>query len=293
MVDYYISWCPDIHNDKEALEHIKNSKIIKGVEGIFPDECFITFNNLGLNYSLHNPRFKEYKNIEEVGFIEGYEKNKLLKQGLSNSNPSVMGFHPPRNKQEYENFTKNIRFLKSKTNKQILIEPRPFWIESNILKNSISKDIQEDMLNYLLNDFTKEISTVEFLDKYTKDNEIGILLDIAHTSILIDTLIESKIISETKEEYFLRYVKTLGSRIKQIHINEIGEIENTLIDAHAEIKENSESLKILELIYPYLKNLELITLEVKTNKNPLDHVIELEKEIKIIQEALLTNKILN
>ena len=61
--------------------------------------------------------------------------------------------------------------------------------------------------------------SIEFLDKYTKENNFGILLDISHTRIIYYALVEEKLIDLSLEEFFLEYVKVLGDRILSKQIN--------------------------------------------------------------------------
>jgi hypothetical protein len=187
MVNYYISWCPEISDSDDALEYIRNSPVIDGVEGSYDGDDFYKFEELGLNYSYHNPTFKKFDNISDKNFISDFEKNKLLRDGLRISAPKVVGFHPPRDSERFENFTKNMKFIQSRFDFEVLIEPRPFWLKKHFEnKKGFEKSYIHD---YLLDEFKVKISSIDFLENYMDENDFGMLLDISHTRITILSLI--------------------------------------------------------------------------------------------------------
>lgn len=287
MVEFYISWCPGITEDLKALEHIKNSEIIDGVEGIYVDDAFFKLKELNIKYSVHNPTFKDFKNVYEKEFNSDFPKNKLLNLALKESSTNVLSFHLPRVEDELDLFVENINFLQSKTDKSIIVENCGFWRKEDILNEKIDKNISKEMSNYLINEFISETFSIEFLDKFTKENNIGILLDISHIRITITSLSRSNLISESIDEFFIRYAKVLGDRVRQIHINDTFSCDDILLDRHGMLNERSESIRILKLIIPYLKNLEFVNLEINTKLSPIEHVKELEKEIMMIKKEIL------
>jgi len=283
MVDFYVSWCPGISKCDDALEYVRNSKLIKGVEGSYESDCFYRFEELGLNYSYHNPTFKEFDNISDENFISDFEKNKLLRDGLKISAPGVVGFHPPKNAERFENFTKNMKFIQSKFDFEVLIEPRPYWLKKDFEnKKGFERSYIQD---YLLDDFKVKISSLDFLEKYMEENNFGMLLDISHTRITILSLIDGGFIDDTLDGFYIKLAKRLGNKIKQIHINHSKFTDGVYLDSHSMLEADCEAVRILKLISPYLKNIEFITLEITTGFKPLEHVKELEKEILFIKDC--------
>jgi hypothetical protein len=58
------------------------------------------------------------------------------------------------------------------------------------------------------------------------------------------------------------------------------------LDSHSLLEKDCEALRILEMISPYLNNVEFITLEIYSGLKPLEHVKELEKQIELVQDCL-------
>ena len=284
MVEFYISWCPGIKECDKALDYVKNSKTIDGIEGSYDGDEFYKTSELGIKYSYHNPTFRKFKNIKDSGFIEDFENNKILSDGIKISAPSVIGIHAPLIESEFSDFIKNIKFLQSKTDKELLIEPRPFWLKKDFENK---KGFERSWIHkYLLNKFRVKISSMDFLDKFMEDNKMGMLIDISHTRITMLSLIEGGFYNGTIDEFFIEWVKKFGDRTKQIHINHSKFTDGVYLDSHSMLEPSCEALRILKLIYPYLKNVEFITLEVSTGFEPLEHVKELEKEIEYVRECL-------
>lgn len=284
MVEFYISWCPGIGENDEALDYVKNSKTIDGIEGSYDSSEFYKFSKLGIKYSYHNPTFKKFKNIKDSGYIEGFENNTILKDGIKISAPKVIGVHAPLIESEFSDFINNLKFLQTKTDKELLIEPRPFWLKKDFENK---KGFERSWIHhYLLDDFKVKISSIEYLERFMEDNNMGMLLDISHTRITMLSLIEDGHYKGTIDEFFIEWVKKLGDKIKQIHINHSKFTDGVYLDSHSLIEPGCEALRILKLIYPYLENIEFITLEVSTGFSPLEHVKELEKEIEYVRNAL-------
>jgi hypothetical protein len=285
MVKFYISWCPGIGECDRALEYVKNSKVIDGIEGSYDSIEFYKISELGIKYSYHNPTFrKNYKNINEVGYIEDFENNKILRDGIKISSPSVIGLHAPLDESEFPQFEKNLKFLQSKTDKEFLIEPRPFWLRKDF---EFKKGFDRSWIKkYLLDDFKVKISTIDFLDNFLDKNHLGMLLDISHTRITMMYMIEGGFYEGTLDEFFIEWVKRFGDRIKQIHINHSKFADGVFLDSHSMLTEGCEALRILKLVYPYLNNVEFINLEVNTGFEPFEHVKELEREIELVKYSL-------
>src|SRR6056297_835902 len=113
MVEIYVSWCKGISDNNEALEMIKRSDIIDGIE-TSELEDIDKLKKSGIKSSIHRPfRWKGF-NLEEKD-APNYNEEEILK--YNNSDAPVLGFHlidykekqPENNKVVLNNIINNLK----------------------------------------------------------------------------------------------------------------------------------------------------------------------------------------
>jgi hypothetical protein len=125
-------------------------------------------------------------------------------------------------------------------------------------------------------------------DPRVKEHNINLLFDVSHFLITAKAKLNRKEIISIKEE--LENYLLIG-KIRQIHINtpdfdkDVG-----LIDHHKILKEDKISLDVIEIAKKVIEknkeNISIITLEINTDNNPIEHAKTIIKQARLIKEKL-------
>ena len=278
MVEIYVSWCRGLPKDKEALEIIRGSGLIDGIETseiLDIDEI----KESGVKTSIHRPfRWEEF-NLEDDNIPEN-NKEEISK--YNESDASVLGFHLIDYKKEnnrnnvdiVKNFKNNLKKLENMFDKKIVFELQPY--DSHIIET------RKENAEY----FTDK----EIVKELIQSSNSGILLDMSHTYVSGMNKIQKGLYKGDIKEYFKEILDVSKDKIWQLHVNVPEKTNKEYVDTHNTFEDNPTSEEIIELLEYVLeecKNLELITLEVYTNLSPIEHA---KKTVEQIEKL---NKILN
>ena len=280
MVEIYVSWCKDIIEDKEALNILKDSKIIDGIEtSEVNDE-----NNLkkeGLKISLHRPFRRKVETLENPELDKTLEENQEILNKINRSNSFLVGFHvinyaleDKKNiKETLEICKKNIQLLKKKLDRKIVFETSPYC-------KSVYERRGKEFLSYF--------TSPEMIGELVNEN-CGFLFDISHNYIsCMNKIMEGKY-DKTIEEYFREIIKASDGNILQIHLN-FPVKEKEFLDKHTTFEENSktndEIIKLTKYVIDNSPNLKVLTLEMNTNLSPKEHAKKMIEQTKILRKLL-------
>ncbi len=287
MVSVFVSWKKGLVQDKKAMQFLKKSNYITGIELSDTGEDIDEIKENGLEYNLHNP-LREYKiGLDDKEFVKYFKKfeKKDLKDYCNNSFPKEIGFHTGYSsmmrknvtkKEIINNTTKNIDFLEKELNKKILFESTVYS------EKFFSKGVRE--LGFY--------STSEnFFEKILKKTSSGFLFDISHNFVSGKTKIKRKEYEKNIENYFEDILEKVSKKTFQLHINVPSGNEKGYFDTHNKIVPQEKlSQKILELskqVFDSCPKTRTITLEINTPHKPLGHAKTLEKQARIVSKKLL------
>lgn len=235
-----------------------------------------------------NPNYfsYDYDIVKDIKTKEDFEKNKdVIVKFINNQNvknkylKSSIGF--------FSYYTHELDKIK-KFNKELYN-----WYLSEIYKNFVAKDIEEDKLNQIVDDyffnknkssdediyFAKNIKFKNFIVFY-KDNfgfTIKHHIDSLLKIIKGEKLEEAEIIENVSPNYFLNFVKIIIDKFYQI--NTSSKRYNQQIDLFKyyrdlpEISKKTISRYDLKSIFNFIKNLKR-KIDTKENSNSLDELSE-------------------
>ena len=163
--------------------------------------------------------------------------------------------------------------------------------ESKKNKNEILRTISAYGINAGLLFVTDPPFQKELLDTINdrnESNEIGYLLDIGHIYITADTKIFRGEFVGTIENYFSNLLLSIGKYVKQLHISVPKErVTGGFHDAHGIFKAGEflteRIIELTKLSIEYAPNLRVITLEMKTGLDPIQHVSEMGKQLMYLR----------
>lgn len=335
LPELYISTCPNLGFNKDALRIIHDSDVIDGIELSEISDEYKLIKKSGIKISAHTPGLqmtlnlarKDFSNcfngeegenlfsfIKEadaptVGLHLGYSAERIYKMYSCPSIPQA-GTMVIDRQELMTRIIRNVLIFHDRINagldnKLIVLEGLDYsrdleinWeiqpIESRDNKDEILNTISSHGINAGLShvtdiSFAKDILKELNLDKSVN---IGYLLDISHTYITADTKIFNGEFSGSIDNYFESLIDNIGQYVEQIHVSIPKErVSGGFIDNHGPfIAEELLSEHILELTrfaFKNAPNLQVMTLEMKTGHEPMNHVVEMEKQSTYFSKKII------
>ncbi len=283
---FYVAWSEGLLENPEALNILKNSGLIEGIETrLNKGEDLTLLKDLGLKISLHRPPLGFDLHFGDKNFLDFFESEmgKEIIKIIDESESPTIGFHLSFKEEAFSTpkelfnlLLTNIVCFSRKINKRTVFEAVPgegrFGKYSNIINNP-------SFISKILNN--------------SKNEKIspGVLLDISHNYIIANNLKKEKLFNKGVSEYFDLLLENFSGRINQIHVNVPTEINGEYIDTHNFFKkENPLTKEILELTNKVIKKsqeIETITLEFYSDLNPVEYAKETIKQAEILNQCLL------
>ena len=337
MLEYYISNCPRLAYNGEALKILKDSDIIDGVELTDISEEFLLFKKHGVKLSSHTPGMQITLNLARKDFMNCFDGNhgKQLLRSFELSDAPTVGLHIGYSAERvYKMYScpnipaegtlitdrdelmsrmrKNIVSFKNEVDlispdKTVVIEGLDYHREMDVQweiqpdeskknKNEILRTISRYGINaglLFVTDPTFQKELLETTNARNESNEIGYLLDIGHTYVTADTKIFRGEFLGTIEDYFANLLLRLGRYVRQLHISVPQErVSGGFHDAHGIFKAGEylteHIIELTKLSIEQAPWVRVITLEMKTGLDPIQHVSELERQLVYLHGKLNT-----
>jgi len=287
----YVSWCEGLPQSREALNIIKDSGIVSGVE-VRPSsqEEIALIKSAGLKVSLHQlpPKFR--LGLADLNFIKFFETEHGIEvlESIRNSDSPTVGFHLSAFESSFsdeqdllETVANNLFSLDAKINKNVL-DMKNVIVESQPLRGSnIFKRRLTDPL------FIKSILELSGLKSVASS---GYLLDTSHNFITAKDKIRRGLFLGSVSEYFNDLVNNLSGKIYQLHINVPSKVLGFYFDSHRTFKKGDKlSEEILDLTKSVIQaspELKVITLEMTTGMEPVLHAKEMVNQTEFLLNRL-------
>jgi sugar phosphate isomerase/epimerase len=256
--------------NKKALEILKNSRIISGIETSNLNEEIELIKKAGLKVSIHNPLRNLHLGLENRNLKKNLTKELINKCELADT--GLVGFHAGYKIIETNQnlwLTKirtilNIKFLKKKINKKIIFESPPY------LNNELGKR-------------REKIASPNFVKTILKHSD-GYLFDVSHNFITM------KQFEKQGKNYRKEILEVTKGRVLQMHLNAVTKTpEGDYIDEHKTfqgLKHEKEELEFAKEVLSLNPQLKVITLEMSTNSSPEKHAKILVEQAKYLKKKL-------
>lgn len=268
--EIYASWCEGLPENKKALNILKKSKIISGVEICQLNEQIDLIKNSGLKVSIHNPLRDFHLGLEDSAFRKKMIKEKI--ELVKKCDTTFLGFHA-----EYKFLFKNpfvwiakiqtlsnIKFIRKNTGKKIIFESAPYYPGNN-------------------NPERRKVTSPRFIESILKYSD-GYLFDISHNFITMKNLEK-----EGKKDYEEEILRVTKGKVREIHLNCPTKTEEGFRDNHSIFTGKEYEKEFLEFTKKVLKNnpqVEVINLEMTTNSLPEEHAKILVQQAKYLKKKL-------
>jgi hypothetical protein len=285
MFDIYVSWAKGLPQDKEALELIKKSGVVAGIELSRVGQDIELIKASGLHYNLHNP-LRDYKmGLDSQYFVPTMERLGMLSY-CALSKPSVIGFHTgysslmekdSSKEKIMANTLRSIKFLDQNLDKKIIFE-------STVYQKNLFHLGDKKLAAY--------VTSSQFFKEIIQKSGAGFLFDVSHNFISGKTKIMEKEYFGTIEDYFAEILEVVAKETFQMHFNiPNGDNKKGFVDTHGIIKPsrtNSKQLLLLaKEIIDSCPNIKTVTLEMDTpNCSPKKHAKILIQQTEILQKYL-------
>lgn len=267
--EIYASWCPGLPESKKAMNTLKKSNLISGIEICDLNHGIELIKQAGLKVSIHNPLRDIHIGLENKNFEKNI-KNKL--KYCEKCDTGLLGFHAGYQIIEgdpYAWLTKkrtiqNIRFLQKYSYKKIIFESPPYFNNEWGAKR-------------------KRIASQKFIKKILKQAD-GYLFDVSHNFITM------KQFEKEGKNYQKEILEITRGRVLQMHLNactkntkdEYTDEHNTYVG----LKHEKEELDFAREVLKNNPQLKIITLEMTTNKSPEEHAKILVQQAKYLKKKL-------
>lgn len=296
----FISWTKGITKSKEALDYIKNSPYITGIEITNFDEQIDDLIEANVPFSMHNTKINGFV-FENKEFFEEKESFDRFLYLQSLAVPSFYGVHLGY-VSNYDldivglvnNFVKNVKLLDEKGfNKRVLFESPPFHGLVTTVRDR--KLLLEEFEKFIPSEKSRKyMSLPENIAKYynilKKECNCGYLFDISHLIISSENLRRYGIIDYSTEDYLAKVLDAVNFDVVQIHFNYYTRIAgDCLIDGHSgyfACRDSEKSIERLGSVLNKCQNVEAITFEIDTDFDPVEHVKALEENVKTVFEKV-------
>jgi len=326
MVEIYTSWSKGLAQDKEALDILKKNRWISGIETFTPEKDIPLFKAAGMKVAIHNPIKLIGHDLGDKDLIASLKKNenRFVLDEIMSGDTRTVGFHifyhevlmlerhallgTPLKEVGFvesedevkEIVIKNLLFLEHDINKglddfrkkKIMFETYAYANFNKV--NDRKNDLTEDHLRLLAR--AGMLGRPEFIrgvleDPRIKANKnIGFLFDAAHEFISLHNLSEEGFIKDDWMSSVKKVIEASKGRVFQVHIcapkNNGGvfhDFQKNLVKG----EEGSEAvLKIARMVLNSNPDVETITIEVDTFKDPVAHAKILSEQVELVAKEL-------
>jgi sugar phosphate isomerase/epimerase len=324
MVEIYVSWCPGLETNDEALRILKDCKLISGIE-VWNHDLKGNIKKNGLKLSIHNPIKKIMCDLTDDNLEESLSQHKEIVDAMISSDSKIAGFHvyykayavykhlkdgislkgidlSIKSPEELaKKMISNLLMLEKlinqgipdKKKKFILFETWPYFDFASIVEEGTY--IKPEFQN--LGEAAAVFNTPQFIKKILDDKKvvsngrIGFLFDASHIFCAANNIIMKKKLSETPDNYIDKIINACRGRIHQLHLGVPVKRKNrSYFDIHgAFIPGDALSESIINTGRKVLlanPHLSTITLEIDTHTNPVAHAKKLVEQVLLISKEL-------
>jgi hypothetical protein len=281
---FYAAWSEGLLSNSEALEILKNSDLIEGIETRFNGENLSLMKEIGLKLSLHRPPLGFNLNFGDRNFLDFFRSKKGRKviEVIDESDASTVGFHLAFNEEKFLNsdemfslLLKNIVGFSRKISKRAVFESVPGEGRFGKYFRTINDPL-----------FIKKILESSKNEKPAP----GVLFDVSHNYVIANNLTKRKFFRRGISDYFNLLLRNFSGRINQMHVNVPEQLNGNYFDFHGFFRENDPLTdEILELTGKVIKKnpeIETITLEFKSGLGPVDYAKKTVEQAEILLGAL-------
>ncbi len=280
--DIYISWCPGLPDDKEALQILKDSDHVAGIELSNTDESAGKIRRAGLKTSIHNILRNHKATLADEDFITVLNHTENAITTLQDSDAPVAGFHATTPKNNEHSKERLISLLKENAAKAAELTGKQIAIETSVYRLQNTHPMKA---------YT---TSPDFLRDIVAHTEAGILLDVSHFFISQHTRAVKEKRKFDLHNDVIDEIKTFAERIVQVHLNVPTKIDAGYDDFHTPFSEDGEMteiiLEICRNICAMDNNIKVITLEMDTGKAPAKHAEMMAEQARFFTDHVLNHK---
>lgn len=269
MVRIYISWCPGISSNNDAMSLIKKSGLVAGIETCSLDSEIDLIKKSKLKVNIHNPLRKFHIGLENKNFRKEMNPERL--ELCKKCDECFMGFHSC-----YDNLEKrsnlifarlnhylNVSFLRKNIGKRIIFESPPHRGSLKASMKVVSPEFIEKMINY----------------------SDGYLFDVAHNFITLKAFEK-----QGKMDYKDKIIQKTKGKVLQMHLNcPLKDKDGNFVDAHLTFTGRDYEEEVLNFAREVINanpQLQVLTLEMNTNTLPKEHAEILIRQAKYLKKKL-------
>lgn len=325
MAEIYTSWSKGLAQSREALGILKKNKLISGIETFTPEKEIPIFKEAGFKVAIHNPIKLIGCDLGDDGLISILQKkeNEFVLGEVMVGDARTVGFHiyhevmpleqhamkgTPLIEVDYEksndaireSMIRNLLFLEHEINKglkendkkHIMFETYPYANFNKVAERK--NDLTEKQIRLLAR--IGMFAAPEFLKsvledpRIKKNKNIGFLFDTAHVFIALHNLIKEGLIKENLDSCIEQVIKVTRGRVFQMHICAPKKSGEVYYDAQKKLERGEEGseemLKIARMVLKDNPQLETITIEVDTHKDPVTHATVLSGQVDMVSKEL-------
>ncbi len=286
----YVSWCEGLHQNRAALDILKNSGIVSGVEARpSSQEETALIKAAGLKVSLHRPPLKLDLGLADINFIKFFEtkQGREVLESIRNSDSPTVGFHLSFSD---SNFIDEKDLLQTVANNLSSLERKINKDSTSELKKVVAESQPPHGSNFFKLRLADPLFIKNILERPEFNASLGYLLDTSHNFITAKERIWKGEFSGSVSEYFDYLVSTISGKIYQLHINVPGKVLGFYFDAHRIFKKGDRlSEEILDLTRKVVRaspELEVLTLEMTSGMEPMAHAKEMVKQAELLLDTI-------
>jgi uncharacterized protein (UPF0276 family) len=282
-MDIFISWVEGMGNDSKALNTIKGSNFINGIESGMNDGEAKKIRDFGIEVSLHNPIRGVTFSLENPGIKEILKERQEEILDFKTIPFPFIGFHVgylvilydmklPEN--PIKQIEANVGLLKKLLNKEIAFETAP---------------LEKEMLAFGNIKAKKYLVSPKFIKDVIARTNMGYIFDISHVFVSAATLAHMS--NLTLNEILSDVIEASAGNVLELHLNLPKEdLGVGFKDAHLPFDFNSgltrRLLEVVKRVIEENQGLHLINLEMETYRPPFYHVKILEKQAEFLRSEL-------
>ncbi len=264
----YISWCPGIDEDLEALRLVTSSDVA-GVEtsGI---DAMLRMQEAGVRVSLHNIVRSGVPTLGSDGFQEQFSDELLL---AARSDAQTLGFHLPRrySPERAARVRSDIRFLTQ------LFPQKSIVVELQCVFPTGTPDAEKWHPGVTSDDELFDAHVHEVLV------DAGLLCDVSHLLVTASQFASS---IDGCVSWCVAVLDSIDWRVEQLHVVVPSGPVEYVRDSHSAFDDSEWSEAVLLLCQKVLAKspVKTVTLEMYTGLPPREHVEELIKQAEIFRQ---------
>ena len=282
--ELYISSVEGLEEHDYALEKLAHSQYIDGIENNLSLDGIRYIKTKGLKYTTQDPMMKSGATLSDEGFLRCITQDVIERCKLSDTeHVQFQGFSKKKGLEDmaFHEIKRNISYnsdaLRRTTGKNIAMEVMPF---TEYLKSEEVNAVYDMVYN------------PKMLKNIARDIGIGITLDIPHMIMTCDMREKTQGMPMDAHDYYRSMIECLSDYIVNMRVSVPGRNgDHSYEDSNLPLSddEDGDSNLVCSLTreaYEKCPNLESITLDIRTDSRPVEHVSYMEEQVNELLDIL-------